>query len=57
MYAKKQEIDYENAEKDTIARPSLKHVVDVAPVLFDKFKDGTKLHARHFRNLSCLSFF
>ncbi|HEX5745004.1 MAG TPA: DUF4288 domain-containing protein [Archangium sp.] len=48
-HARRQEARYENAEGEHI-RYSLKHVVDVSPVLDGDLKDGAELYARHFRD-------
>ena len=48
-HARRQDVPYESAEGKTI-HWSLKHVVDVSPVLDDELKDGAELYARHFRD-------
>ncbi|WPB77895.1 DUF4288 domain-containing protein [Archangium violaceum] len=48
-HARQQETQYENEEGELI-HWSLKHVIDVSPVLDDELKDGSELYARHFRD-------
>ena len=48
-FTKQQEGSYETEDKNMVTW-SLKHIVDVAPILYESFEDGTELYARHFRN-------
>ncbi|MBE9079737.1 DUF4288 domain-containing protein [Romeria aff. gracilis LEGE 07310] len=55
-YAKHQESSYLNDSGETITQ-RFKCLVDVQQVLYDQFKDGTPLYARHFRNLDAYQAF
>lgn len=48
-HARRQDVRYESAEGKAI-HWSLKHLVDVSPVLDEDLKDGAELYARHFKN-------
>jgi len=56
IYAREQEGSCQNEYNDTITW-SLKQVVDVNSVLYDKFDDGTELYARHFRSYEAYRLF
>lgn len=47
--AQKQETAYKNEQGENITL-TLKHVVDVSPVLSENFVHGADMYARHFRN-------
>lgn len=47
--AQEEQVRYTSADGKTVAW-SLKHLVDVSPVLDEKLKHGSELYARHFRN-------
>ena len=47
--AREEQVRYTSAEGKTL-QWSLKHLVDVSPVLDERLKSGSELYARHFRN-------
>jgi len=47
--AKQQEGTYKNGQGEDITL-TLKHIIDVNPVLSEKFEHGADLYSRHFRN-------
>lgn len=48
-YAKGEEVSYKNEKAETITW-SVKQIVDVNSLLYDRFEDVTELYARHFHN-------
>ncbi|WP_436774491.1 DUF4288 domain-containing protein [Yinghuangia sp. YIM S09857] len=50
------ETSYENADGRTVTW-TLRHVVDVAPVLRDDLGDGADLYTRHFRDIEAYEAF
>ncbi len=48
-YGKGEEVSYPNENREMISW-SLKQVIDVTPVLAEKFDDGSELYSRYFRD-------